>query len=282
MRCQWQALLSVLPEWLREPVDKLGQETMQELRLRLGEPPELVLGTGSRWLTTPVASEDLRYCVNMATRYSPWTAESVTCGYITAAGGHRIGLCGQCAEHGGVLKSIQSVTSLCIRVARDLEGISGTAGALPGSILILGPPGVGKTTFLRDLIRSVSDTGDKSVVVLDERRELFPFLGDSPCFPRGRRTDVLSGCSKTQGLEMALRTMGPGVIAVDEIVSQAECTALTYAAWCGVRLLATVHAASREELCRKPLFRPLLDSGIFSTLITIHSDKTWQKEEQKL
>lgn len=282
MRCEWQALLRILPVWMRQPVDRLGKADMRELRLRLGREPELVLGTGSQWLDRPVSAADLSYCINMATQYSPWTSESMTDGYITAAGGHRIGLCGQWVYHDRSLKNIQVLTSLCIRVARDFDGISGSVGLSGESVLIIGRPGVGKTTFLRDLIRTVSDRDGGCVVVLDERGELFPHDRDGVSFPRGKRTDVLSGCKKSVGLELALRTMGPSVIALDEIANQEECTALTHAAWCGVRLLATAHASSREELLRKPLFRPVLADGIFTTLITLHSQKTWQKEELRL
>lgn len=282
MRCQWQDLLRILPPWMRQSVDRLGKADMRELRLRLGMAPELVLGTGSVWLKRPVTGADINHCINMATQYSPWTSESMTDGYITAAGGHRIGLCGRWALHGGSLKSMQAVTSLCIRVARDVDGISGTVGLSGDSLLIIGRPGVGKTTFLRDLIRTVSDRGEGCVAVLDERGELFPSDRDGFCFPPGKRTDVLSACKKSVGLELALRTMGPAVIALDEIANREECMALTHAAWCGVRLLATAHASSREELLHKPLFCPILEGCIFTALITLHSDKTWQKEELRL
>ena len=92
MTCRWQELLSILPPWLRESVDKVGRESLQELRLRIGAPPELVLAGQSRWLDRPIALEDIHFCINTASRYSPWTAESQCIGFLTAPGGHRIGL----------------------------------------------------------------------------------------------------------------------------------------------------------------------------------------------
>lgn len=278
MKCQWSSLLGILPGWMQDDVDRHGRETLQELRLRVGRQPELVKKDGSIWLTREASSQDIRFCINAASRYSPWTAGTVRDGYLTAAGGHRIGLCGECVYENGEVKNIHTVSSVCIRVARDFDGISGQLYKRDSSILIIGSPGSGKTTFLRDLIRNISQYRTGAVAVLDERRELFPMVEGRPCFPAGRRTDVLSGCRKKDGLERVLRTMGPSVIALDELVSQEECEALLYACWCGTRLIATAHATCFEELCFRSLFQPILQSGVFSTLVTIHPDKTWQEE----
>ena len=124
MICAWTELLRVLPEWMRTDVDRLGRDGLQELRLRLGKPP-VMIDAGMRNLPgRTVSADDLNYCVNTASRYSPWASETLVQGYITAPGGHRIGICGQAAMHSGQIQTIRSVTSLCIRVARDLPGIS--------------------------------------------------------------------------------------------------------------------------------------------------------------
>lgn len=271
MRCAWDALLKILPPMIRTEVDKLGRETLQELRLRLGQPPELVCSGGSKWGSGVITEQELSFVVNTASRYSPWAAATAARGYITAPGGHRIGLCGEAVVKEGSVWGIRSVTSLCIRIARDFPGIAAKATALPGSILILGPPGSGKTTLLRDLIRQLSDK--ETVTVVDERGELFP-----GGFYTGRRIDVLTGCSKAQGVEMALRTMGPTCIAVDEITAEEDCKALLEAGWCGVRLLATAHAASRADLALRPVYRPLWETKLFQTVLILHSDKSWRVE----
>lgn len=278
MRCAWQAYLSILPHWMRCEVDKLGRDSLEELRLRIGLPPELIFANGSATLTKLVSNEDLLFVVNAASAYSPWSAATIRQGFITAQGGHRIGICGQCTVTDGKMQGIRTPTSLCIRVARDFCGVSGTADKLHGSVLIIGPPGSGKTTLLRDLIRKKSDCEQGSVAVIDEREELFPQWKGQACFPAGKRTDIISGCKKSEGIEAALRCMNPNWIAVDEITAAADCEAMLHAGWCGVGLLATAHAASVHDLRTRPVYRPLLQYDLFSMVLVLHRDKSWTLE----
>ncbi len=108
--------------------------------------------------------------------------------------------------------------------------------------MILGPPGAGKTTLLRDLIRQISDGKGEAVAVADQRGELFPALYQGYQFQTGSRTDVLTGASKAEGMELLLRSMGPKWIAVDEITALEDCAAMEQCSYCGVRFLATAHA----------------------------------------
>lgn len=271
MKCAWKELLSILPQWMREPVDRLGSDALQELRLRCGMPPELVLRLNSTWLQPTVTVEDLNYIVNTASRYSPWAASTLAQGYITAPGGHRIGVCGEAVVDRHGMSGIRQVRSLCIRIARDFPGLADRLCDHKDSLLILGAPGSGKTTLLRDLIRQRSK--HEAVSVVDERGELFPQGVDT-----GLRTDVMTGCPKVWGIDRILRTMGPGTIAVDEITSAEDCRALLQAGWCGVTLLATAHAASLKDLCSRAIYRPIVESGIFQSVVILHSDKSFRTE----
>ena len=276
MICAWHELLSILSQTIRQEVDKQGKDSAQEIRLRLGKSVEIVQGTGSTWIQHTVQSEDLKFVVNTASRYSPWAAATSAYGYLTARGGHRIGLCGECIISNGEMTGVRNLTSVCIRVARDFVGIADCIPVLLGNCLILGPPNSGKTTLLRDLIRKVSER--ESICVIDERGELFPVSG---CFSTGKRTDILSGCRKPQGIETAMRTMGPSWIAVDEVTASADCDAMLQACWCGVRLIATAHASSKEDLLHRSVYRPLAESGIFDTLVILQRDKSWKMERMK-
>lgn len=270
MMCAWDALLGILPRWMRQDVDKLGRYTMQELRMRINSPPELILEQGSVWLSQPCGQVDINNVVQSACRYSPWAAQSMKKGFLTAPGGHRLGLCGLALYRGGQMTGLREITSVCIRVARDYPGIAREAPRA-GALLILGAPGWGKTTLLRDLIRQRSE--DTPVSVVDERGELFPQGID-----RGIRVDVLRGCRKAQGLQQLLRTMGPGCIALDEITEPEDCLGLIQAAGCGVTLLATAHAGSEEEFLTRDVYRPLVERKIFSRVLMLHPDKHFTVE----
>ena len=276
MGCHWQELLSILPQWLAVEIRQYEDACLQELRLRIHRPPELIVKGNSKWLRRDIIGDDLQFCVNAASRYSPWAAASVSQGYLTAPGGHRIGICGEAVVKDGKLSVIRQITSLNIRVARDFPGIARRISCRDNT-LIIGAPGSGKTTLLRDLIRQLSNRGERMGVV-DERGELFP----SADFPPGNCTDVLSGCGKEEGIGVILRTMGPNWIAVDEITAKSDCDALIRCGWCGVRLLATAHAASVRDLKTREVYRPLIETGLFSSVIVLNSDKTWTQERMEL
>lgn len=281
MKCAWEALLGLLPQSLRQDVDRQGREKLQELRLRLGMPPELILMDGSIHLRETVNSDTLAFVVNTACRYSPWTATTAASGYITARGGHRIGLCGEVTLQNSQMADVKNVTSLCIRVARDFSGI-GSPISTDGSLLIIGRPGCGKTTLLRDIIRNRSEKGRGSIAVVDERGELFPTVQGKLCFPPGCRTDILTGCPKGQGIELLLRAMSPATIAVDEVTAEGDCRGLIHAAWCGVDLIATAHAGSIRDFMKRPVYQPLIESRVFTKVIVMQQDKSWREERMPI
>lgn len=271
MICAWKELLAILPLRMRQEVDRLGRAEAQEIRLRTGKPPELILPGKTVSLNHDITDDDLHFVVNTACRYSPWTAATAANGYITAPGGHRIGLCGEATVSGCNMTGFRSIRSVNIRIARDFPGIAEKLAGIGGNLLLLGPPGSGKTTLLRDLIRQRSK--GEHVAVVDERGELFPRGLDTGCW-----VDILTGCPKPQGIDAVLRTLGPDTVAVDEITAAADCDALVQAGWCGVRLLATVHGADRRDLMSRQVYRPILDSGLFDTLVILGRDKSFRTE----
>lgn len=271
MKCAWKPLMSILPKWMVQNEDRFFPDKLLELRLRRGSAPQLVLPGGCRQLPGTVSQEDLSYCVNCASKYSPWAASTIAQGYLTIEGGHRIGICGDVICKEGTLTGVRQISSLCIRVARDVENLCNGIRGIGGSILILGAPGWGKTTLLRDLSRTIGM--QRQICVVDERGELFP---DS--FARSQRMDILTGAPKAQGIEMVLRTMGPEYIALDEITAPEDCQAVLQAHGCGVNLLATAHGRTLEDLKRRQVYRPLVEHNVFQSVLVLHSDWSFRTE----
>ena len=279
-RYPWEQGLAVLPEHLRTGLRTLGPDRLsrlEEARLRRGFPMTALLPEGEIDTDTPpIGEEDLRQVLENATQSSAHTAlDRVRQGFVTLRGGHRVGLCGSVVRRDGQIVTLRELSSLSIRVARPVTGQARTL--LPqlmehgtfASTLILAPPGAGKTTLLRELVRGLSD-GDGvpplRVGVADERGEIAALWRGEPQLYVGRRTDVLDGCSKAEGLSILIRGMNPQAAAVDELGGDEDVRAAVEAAGCGVAVLATVHGTGLDDLGRRPACRGLLASGTFRRL----------------
>lgn len=273
----------LLPEALREQIEGLPQrtrESIEEVRLRQGRPLSVTLPEGERPLHGgTVDGETLSRVLERASQCSVHTVlEQIRNGFVTVRGGHRLGLCGTGVVENGSLVNLRAISSISLRQAREIKGIGERIisalfdGKRLRNTLILAPPGQGKTTLLRDLIRAISGgegCGPLRVGLADERGEVAAVWEGRPMLDVGPRTDVMDGCPKSIGMMTLLRGMNPQVLAVDEITQEADAKALLQAVGCGVSLLATVHGGTVTDLRRRKVFRQLVQEGIFERFILI-------------
>lgn len=262
----WQAV-NALPEAQRA--------TLREIRLRCGRPVGLYDGIRETVLAgvTAVSQAMLTDILRGLCRDSLHSyARELQAGFLTLPGGHRVGLCGTAVLREGRLESIKTVSGMNFRIARALPGCGDKLyqsmfGAGLCSMLLLGAPGSGKTTILRDLCRQLG--ASYRVAVVDERGELGAVNQGVPQHPIGQMTDVLDGYPKAEGLSIAVRVLAPQLLVCDEIGGDADTEALLAAMHTGVKLLATAHAGSIAEAERRPNLRRLLEAGAFSCLVQL-------------
>lgn len=286
-------------------------DSIEEIRIRLGK-PIVVSGYGKEYFlradgsltSCPLEGDEVRKgevhrIMEHFTRYSPYAFEAeLSQGFLSLPGGHRIGITGEVVlGENGKIKTLKNISGINIRIARYVAGVS--QGILPlvyekgypCNVLIASPPGCGKTTMLRDLIKLYSDGNDYgrglNVGVVDERMEIGGTYMGQVQMSLGARTDVLSGCKKEDGVLMLIRSMNPRVIAVDEIGRNEEIMVLRYASTCGITLLNTIHGMGMQDLKSKEnllgenwldMYERIIflkkEAGIFEV------ESLWKKEEE--
>ncbi len=264
----------------RQALQRLPMETQlqsEELRLRVEQPMYLVVGGKEQRVGDAVFREmEIQNTLERAAEYSIHTCtDSLRQGFLTIRGGHRIGVCGQTAVQDGNVLSFRSISSLNIRIARQIKGVASpellqqlSDGTHLHNALFLSPPGWGKTTLLRDIARQLSDAHVRTAIA-DERSELAALHHGVPQFDVGRHTDVIDGCPKAQAAMMLVKTMSPHVLVLDEITSEADIFAAECAAHCGTAVLASAHAWDLEDFQLRPLYQRLQERKIFTRVFCI-------------
>ncbi|MCI8531818.1 MAG: stage III sporulation protein AA [Lachnospiraceae bacterium] len=277
---RYEELFSTFPELLREILEewKLNRELLQEIRIRAGRPVLAVCRNREYQSVKTINRTEMKEILACLSNYSLYACEDELCqGFLSLPGGHRVGVAGRTVMEGGRIRTMTDVSSLNIRVAREVKGCADYV--LPClwerdrllHTLIVSAPGCGKTTLLRDCIRQISDGAaghaGMTVGVVDERSEIAGSYRGVPENDLGMRTDVLDGCPKAEGMMLLIRSMAPKVVAVDEVGSSEDLHALASAMNCGCVLLATVHAARMEELKTKPVLREMVKTGMFERYV---------------
>jgi stage III sporulation protein AA len=290
---RFEQAVSGLSERLRNALAKVppsAKASAFEVRLRV-EKPITLTWAGMNWFldqngqlnNTPqrgytVNKEDIEQSVIRLCSYSLHShQDEMRNGYISLLGGHRAGICGTAVTVDGRITSVRDVTSINLRIARDVRDAASpiVRRVFQGgvcSLLIVGVPSSGKTTVLRDLARQLSCGKAGSflkVAVVDERCELGAVYDGIPQNDLGPCCDILSGYPKAEGILTAVRTLSPQVILCDEIGGEAEVSGMLDGVNCGVKMIATAHAATTAELMGRRQIRRLLEYGVFDKIVRL-------------
>ena len=263
---EYHPVIKYIPKRLRKYLSLIQLNQAEEIRLKKGRPVMVYFNDGGYFIdeharlcnndnnAVIVDSHDMNEAIELMCESSLYAFEDcLKQGYITVSGGHRVGICGSAVLENGIISSQKNISSLNYRLAREVLGIA--RPLIPHCIkngqilntLIISPPGCGKTTLLRDLIRLISQQGYR-VSVADERNEISAVYNGYIGYDLGNSTDVLEGASKSEAMLILLRTMSPQVIATDEIGQKEDINAITKAISSGVGVIATVHSKDLNTL----------------------------------
>ena len=287
-------LLPIFSMGLRNVLGKLNVDfsKLQEIRLRVGC-PLLIKWDGKEYFVKPsgevaltgegcflVEKRELVETMEYIAGFSLYAFEDeIRQGFLTIQGGHRIGIAGKIIMAGDRIRNVKHISFINIRLSHQIKGCADKI--LPYVIkedgvchtLIISPPGCGKTTLLRDLIRQLSNGNHlikgQTVGVVDERSELGGAYLGVPQNDLGIRTDLLDCCPKADGMMMLVRSMSPEVIAVDEIGDYRDIGAIESVVNCGCKLLTTIHGSSVEDIRKKPLMQKLMQERVFERYIIL-------------
>lgn len=264
-------------------------KNIQEIRIRVNQPiiffenqKELFLTEDGEFTEQSESGmcadlHMLKEVLECACGYSGYAfEEEISRGYLTIPGGHRIGLAGRTVLNDGKVQTLKYISALNIRIAHPVTGCGEKwkkylyIDHKPCHVLIISPPGCGKTTLLRDVIRLYANGDEENpgitVGVADERSEIAGTYRGMRTHDLGIRTDVLDACPKSIGMEMLLRSMAPKVLAVDEI-GVSDVYAIENALRCGCKVLATLHGEKMQDYMDKPGYASLVKEQVFERYI---------------
>ncbi len=249
-------------------------KTVTDVRLRLSRRPRVSFVGGDAAFGRTVSRDEMNAYMDSMLEHSLYAWEDeLGQGFFTLPKGSRVGVSGRYSLASGRAK-LACATSLCLRVAREVKNCALPAverivsGGRARSAMFISPPGMGKTTMLRDSARLLSNAG-YNVCVADERGELAACRSGVPTLDLGERTDVAEGLSKSEAMHRMLRSMSPDVIVTDELGALQDALAVSEAARMGVTVLASAHASSLNDACARPALRETLFSGAFGLIFVL-------------
>ena len=270
------ALLKFMPAEIYKVLGKMAIGELlkvEELRMGAEKPIVVVNGNGCYYVNVygelisdnksgvRVSARDLEELFRLLCDGSVYAVEeNIKNGFITANGGHRVGICGTFTYQNNRIESVRNISYINIRIAREVIGAAeGVVDIITDkglqNTLIVSPPGGGKTTLLRDICRLLGGDGfHYKVAVADERGEIAATYMGRQGNNIGPRTCVIDGCPKAVAMEMLLRGMGPDVVITDEIGNEDDERAVKRLLGCGIKVIASAHGKNFDDVKKRMPF----------------------------
>lgn len=269
-----EEIIRIFPDSMKARWEQalLQMDKLQEIRLGIGRPVRLIAAGREKFLSARgnissscqdawyMTERDMNEIIKNVCRYSMYAFENeIRQGFLTVPGGHRIGIAGQVVlNENGDIRNMTHIRFMNIRISHEIIGAANEAmpylyeGDRFLNTLLVSPPGCGKTTLLRDIVRQVSEgniyAAGRQVGVVDERSEIAGSFMGIPQNNVGFRTDVLDGSPKVQGMMLLMRSMAPSVVAVDEVGGYEDMRAIFQVLQSGSSVVATMHGDSMEDV----------------------------------
>ncbi len=256
------------------------QSHINEIRLRQGNP--LCINIDGKIIFADqndiVSNDDIAYCMKILTDFSLNSVKNqLNQGFIPLKYGCRVGLSGHAVMKNGNVEFLRNISSINFRIAHEKKGCANEViqhiikNNNIQSTLIISPPMMGKTTFLRDVARLLSN--NYNVVIIDERSEIASCYNGTAQFDVGKRTDILDSYSKKSGIGIAIRCLSPDVIITDELGNMADGHSLSDAALCGIGFVASMHSENIADAMKRNCLRPLLENKVLKNIIRLGSSR---------
>ena len=281
-------VLEYIPYTIKKIIEDLQIHDIEEIRLRANKPLSIKTSTENKTFDYIINQQELLQTFEKICESSVYSYRRQICdGFITIKGGNRVGIVGSAVIDNGQVINLNYISSLNIRIAREMIGCSNKVienliNVKQNSIyntLIISPPGCGKTTLLRDIVRNLSNGINylgfigKTVGVVDERGEIAAMYKGIPQNDIGIRTDVMDNMPKPEAMRMLVRSMAPDIIICDEIGSIEDVKAIEYAMCSGVKGVFTAHGKDLDEIRKNPELSKLIEKNVIERIIKLNPQK---------